>query len=278
MGCQAREVICKTWPVPNVRAFPVRRRRLWTEIVIVLGLSLGASAVYSIVNLVARLTAGPPLSEQAASINASQSRREWLDFTYQFLGIAFELFTVALVLYLLWERSRNPFRVIGLDGRRPWRDAGGGLALVLLIGVPGVGVYLLGRSLGLTVNVVASPLDSYWWTAPILILSALRAGLVEEVIAVGYLFTRLRELGWNRWQMIVASAVLRGSYHLYQGIGPFFGNVVMGIVFGWCYARWGRVMPLVIAHWIIDIVSFVGYPLAVSWWPGLFPQPPQPKG
>ena len=42
------------------------------------------------------------------------------------------------------------------------------------------------------------------------------------------------------------------------------------VVFGWCYARWGRTMPLVIAHWIIDIVSFVGYPLAVGWWPGLF--------
>jgi hypothetical protein len=44
----------------------------------------------------------------------------------------------------------------------------------------------------------------------------------------------------------------------------------MGVVFGWCYARWGRTMPLVIAHWIIDIVSFVGYPLAVGWWPALF--------
>jgi uncharacterized protein len=29
-------------------------------------------------------------------------------------------------------------------------------------------------------------------------------------------------------------------------------------------------MPLVIAHWIIDIASFVGYPLAVMWWPALF--------
>jgi membrane protease YdiL (CAAX protease family) len=99
----------------------------------------------------------------------------------------------------------------------------------------------------------------------------LRSALQEEVIVIGYLFTRLRELGWSTWLIILTAAVLRGSYHLYQGIGPFFGNVVMGIVFGWCYARWGRVMPLVIAHWIIDIISFVGYPLAVGWWPGLFP-------
>jgi membrane protease YdiL (CAAX protease family) len=43
----------------------------------------------------------------------------------------------------------------------------------------------------------------------------------------------------------------------------------MGVVFGWCYTRWGRTMPLVIAHWIIDTASFVGYPLVVAWWPSL---------
>jgi membrane protease YdiL (CAAX protease family) len=147
----------------------------------------------------------------------------------------------------------------------------GALALLGVIGIPGLGLYFAGRALGITVNVVPAPIDGYWWTIPILILSALRAGLQEEVIVVGYLLTRLREVGVAMWPAILISALLRGSYHLYQGIGPFIGNVAMGVVFGWCYARWGRVMPLVIAHWFIDIVSFVGYPLAVSWWPGLFP-------
>ena len=72
---------------------------------------------------------------------------------------------------------------------------------------------------------------------------------------------------------LLAAAVLRGSYHLYQGIGPFFGNVVMGVVFAWCFRRWGRVLPLVVAHTMIDIVSFVGYPLAAALWPGTFAPP-----
>jgi len=116
---------------------------------------------------------------------------------------------------------------------------------------------------------VPAPIDTFWWTIPILVLSALRAALLEEIIVVGYLFTRLRQLGWSRWSIIVSSAVLRGSYHLYQGIGPFFGNVAMGIVFGWCYDRWGRTMPLVVTHWLLDILSFVGYPLALLWFPTL---------
>ena len=54
---------------------------------------------------------------------------------------------------------------------------------------------------------------------------------------------------------------LRGSYHLYQGFGAFIGNVVMGLVFGEWFRRRGRVMPLVIAHTLLDIVAFVGYQL-----------------
>lgn len=249
---------------------PAQRSRLWWEIAIVLGLSLGASAIYSIVSIIASLTDKTPLSKQSTALNASQSPRQWLDFTYQFLDAVLPLFAVALVFYLLWQPTRSAFRRIGFDFSQPGRDLLGGLALLGVIGIPGIGVYMLGRALGITINVVASPLDAYWWTIPILVLSALRSALQEEIIVVGYLFTRLRELGWGRWTTIGAAAVLRGSYHLYQGIGPFFGNVAMGVVFGWCYARWGRTTPLVIAHWIIDVVSFVGYPLAVAWWPGLF--------
>ena len=103
-----------------------------------------------------------------------------------------------------------------------------------------------------------------WWTVPLLLLAALRAGLTEEVIFIGYLFDRLRQLGWNWWAIILSTAALRGAYHAYQGIGPIVGNFAMGLVFGWCYLRWKRVMPLVIAHIVIDIVAFVGYPLAAA--------------
>jgi membrane protease YdiL (CAAX protease family) len=258
-----------TWtgevPVPRGE-----RSRLWWEVAIVLGLSLGQSAVYSIVTIIDRSTQSTPLADQTAQVNPSQSSRPVFDFVYQFLGNAFPLFAVALVIFLLWQPARSGFRRIGFDLSRTGRDLGGGALLFLVIGVPGVLFYALGRVLGLTVQVQASPLDTYWWTVPILIFAALRAGLQEEVIVVGYLFTRLRQLGWSKWTIILSAAVLRGSYHLYQGFGPFVGNAIMGVVFGWCYTRWGRVMPLVVAHVIIDIVSFVGYPLAVALWPHIF--------
>jgi len=246
------------------------RVRLWWEIAIVLGLSLGQSAIYSIVNIVDLSTRGKALADQTAQVNPSQSSREAFDFLYQVLGNLFPLFAVALVIYLLWQPQRSGFRRIGFDLTRPWEDLGGGMLLFLVIGVPGILFYALGRVLGVTVTVQASPLDTHWWTVPVLVLAALRAGLQEEVIVVGSLFTRLRELGWGKWTIILSAALLRGSYHLYQGFGPFVGNAIMGVVFGWCYTRWGRVAPLVVAHVVIDIVSFVGYPLAVALWPAIF--------
>jgi membrane protease YdiL (CAAX protease family) len=247
------------------------RRRLWIEIALVLALSLGQSAVYSVVAILRRLSQTQPLSDQTATINVPLAEQPIFDLVYQLLGIVFALAPVALALYFLWMPGRSPFAQLGLDLRQPWRDTGRGLALAATIGIPGLGLYLVGHALGITVTIVPTALDTYWWTLPVLVLSALRAALEEEIIMVGFLFTRLRQLGWRPWQMILASALLRGTYHLYQGFGPFLGNAVMGIVFGWAYLRWGRILPLVIAHWILDIVSFVGYGLVKTLLPGFLP-------
>jgi membrane protease YdiL (CAAX protease family) len=246
------------------------RRRISAEILIVLGLSLGASAVYSIVNIIDLSTRKTPLSHQSAALNTSDSSRPTFDLIYQLLGLFFDLVPVALVGFLLWQAARPHLARLGVDFRRPWRDAGLGLVLALIIGAGGIGVYLGGRALGITVDVSANNLGTYWWTVPVLLLSALRAGLQEEVIVIGYLFARLRELGWGKWQIIVSTSVLRGSYHLYQGFGAFFGNFAMGMLFGWLYDRYGRILPLVIAHFLIDAAIFVGYSWAASTFRGLF--------
>lgn len=249
------------------------RRRLIAEILLVLGLSLGASAVYSVVSILNSVTLSKPLSAQTATINGSLSPRPIFDLTYQFLAIFFDLVPVALVAFLLWQAARPHLARLGIDFRRPGRDALIGLGLALAIGVPGLGVYLGSKAIGIGVTVVPSAIDTYWWTIPILVFSALRAGLQEELIVIGYLFARLRDLGWRTWPIILVAAALRGSYHLYQGFGAFVGNFAMGVLFGWLYARYGRVLPLVIAHFVIDTAIFVGYPWAASAFPGLFGVP-----
>jgi membrane protease YdiL (CAAX protease family) len=240
---------------------PRRRRRLQAEIWLVLALSLGQSAVYAVISLAGKLTAGKPLSQQTATLNSSQSTRSYLDLTYQFAGIFFTLVPVALALWLLSENTPSVRRLLGLNRAKPLRDLLYGIGLAALIGLPGLGLYYLGHALGVTATIVASDLNTHWWTIPVLILQAVKNAVLEEVIVVGYLITRLRRLGWQTPAIIATSAVLRGSYHLYQGFGPFVGNAVMGVIFAEWFRRGGRVWPLIIAHSILDIVSFVGYDL-----------------
>ncbi|SDQ89132.1 CPBP family intramembrane glutamic endopeptidase [Quadrisphaera sp. DSM 44207] len=243
---------------PTAPLEPAARRRLGAEVLIVLGLSIGQSAVYAAVRLVAIATQGP-VSAATATLNASQSERPYLDLTYQLLTIAFDLVPVALALFLLAEPGRSALRRIGFDGRRPLRDLGTGVVLAAVIGLPGLALYFAGRALGITAEVVASGLGAHWWTVPVLLLSAAHNAVLEEVVVVGYLLERLQRLGWSVPAVVVASSVLRGSYHLYQGYGPFVGNAVMGVVFALFYLRVRRVMPLVVAHTLLDVVAFVGY-------------------
>lgn len=249
---------------------PLSRARIGGEILLVLGVSLGMSSIYAIVNLIDFSTRKTSLSSQSVALNASLSDRQVFDFLYQFLGIAFDLVPVALVVYILWQSSRPHLSRLGVDFRKPWQDVGLGLALALVIGGGGIGVYLGARALHLAVSISADSLPGYWWAIPILLLSALRAALQEEFIVIGYLYARLRELGWGKWTIILATAAFRGSYHLYQGYGGFAGNFLMGVIFGWLYTRYGRLLPFVVAHFIIDAATFVGYGWAKATFPGLF--------
>lgn len=250
-------------PTRPVAVWQVTRIWLYAEILVVLGLSLGRSAVYSLIDLVQALLAGP-LSEQSAALNQSLSDTPWTDLLYQLLSIGFSLVPVALVVLLLAATAggmRPALADLGLDLARPGRDLLQGLAITAAIGIPGVAFYLVGRQIGITVDVIAAALDAHWWTVPVLILAALRNGLLEEVIVVGYLTQRLERLGWSGRRIVLASALLRGAYHTYQGIGPGLANLVMGLVFAEWYRRTRRTMPLVIAHTIIDVFAFVGYAL-----------------
>ena len=233
--------------------------RIKLEVAIVLALSLGASAIYSLISIVARLTDETSLAQQTATINRQLSDRQWLDFSYQFFGIALGLAPVALVLYLLWEKKKSPFDLIGLNLNEPGRDIWRGTWIAALIGIPGLGLYLVSRQLGLSAEVIPAAVGEYWWTVPMLLFAAVRASLLEEVIVVGYFFNRLSRLGFSIKSQVFISALLRGSYHLYQGFGGFIGNFFMGLLFGYLYQRWGRVMPLVIAHFLLDAAIFVGY-------------------
>jgi uncharacterized protein len=238
------------------------RRVLGVEVLLVLGVSLGASAVLATLRIAERLTRAEALSEQTAALNVSRlPDRPWFDLADQLTRISIAAVPVVLAIYLLNRYPGAGTRLIGLDRQRPGFDLASGAALAAVIGVPGLALYVIALDLGLSVQILPSALAPVWWAVPVLILAALQNALVEEVVGIGYLLQRLRELGWPVAAAVGVHALLRGTYHLYQGFGGFAGNAVMGVVFALFYLRFRRVMPLVIAHTVLDVVAFVGYGL-----------------
>ncbi len=219
------------------------------------------SAVYSLVRIIERVTREVPLNQQTAQLNPSQSPRPYFDLTFQLLGIFFALVPVFLAIHLLNRDPGDGRRLLGLTAGRPRFDLGMGVALAAAIGIPGLGLYVAGKELGFNVNIVAEGLPAVWWGVPVLIAAAIQNAVLEEVIVVGYLVTRLRQLEWRVPAIVAASAILRGSYHFYQGFGGFVGNAVMGVVFALVFLKWKRTMPLIVAHTLLDVVAFVGYAL-----------------
>jgi membrane protease YdiL (CAAX protease family) len=248
---------------------PAERRLVGTEILVVLTVTLGLSALRSALSLLNALLQTTPLNEQQVALNAPRAEASLVDLAFQ-LTSALQLAAWGMLGAYLLLRAGFPLRAVGLDATRPGRDALGAAGLAALIGIPGLGLYLVAHALGVSVTIAPTTLSDTWWRMPVLILSAAGNAWAEEVIMIGWLLTRLRQLGWSENRSLVAAAVLRGSYHLYQGLGGFVGNLVMGLVFGRVWQRRGRLWCLVGAHTLIDVVAFVGYGLlrgTVSWLP-----------
>jgi membrane protease YdiL (CAAX protease family) len=250
-----------TWPRSAADTELPQRRALRIELVVVLAVTFGLSAVTAILQLADAVLRN--LSAQRIPLNP---RRSYFDLIDLGLNATFVVQLIAwggLGLYLLWRSGLSPAR-IGL-ARLAWRDLAGGVGLAALIGLPGLALYLAGRALHLNASVIPSSLGDTWWRVPMLLLVAFANGWAEEIIVVGYLLTRLEQLGVRSRVALVWSSVLRGTYHLYQGFGAGLGNVAMGLVFGYAWQRTGRLWPLVIAHGIIDAVAFVGYALLAGY-------------
>lgn len=246
-----------------------RRLLIW-EIISVFAVSLGSNMLHAIVSFVGSLTERQALSEQHVVLNFTQAPgRPWLDLSLQLVSIASALGPPLLVFYLLARNGEGPSS-IGVDASQPGRDLLRGAAIAAVIGGAGLGFYYLAFKAGIALHIAAAGLPAVWWRIPVLLLSALQDGLLEEVLVVGYLLSRLRMLGVSPVAAVAIAAVFRGSYHLTQGFGAFLGNVIMGVIFSVLFLRWWRTNPMIIAHFLINAVAFVGYALLaphVSWLP-----------
>ncbi|HEX9499160.1 MAG TPA: CPBP family intramembrane glutamate endopeptidase, partial [Mycobacterium sp.] len=150
-----------------------QRRGMRIEIAVVLAVSFGLSAYTAFLELIEAVLLG--LAGRRVALNPRRSPFDFIDLGLN-LAVVFQLVAWgALAVYLLWRSGFGPAQ-IGL-GRVRWRpDVLGGLGLAALIGLPGLGLYVAARALGLSAHVEPAELYDTWWRIPVLLITAFANG------------------------------------------------------------------------------------------------------
>jgi membrane protease YdiL (CAAX protease family) len=255
---------------PEIAQRDTQRRPLRWEAALVLAIGIGLAAVRSMLQFVAAATIPGGLPARSAVLIGSQAPGQpWIDLGLQLVSVCALLRPVLLATFLIRRSGEHPV-AIGLRWSSPARDVGFGFGIASVVGGFGLLAYLASHAAGLSLTVAPEALPPVWWRSLVLLLSAFGNAALEEVVLVGYLLHRSRQLGWSDRRAATVSAGIRATYHLYQGVSGGIGNLVMGFLFAKYYQRFNNVVPLIVAHAAIDLVAFLGFPLLaghVSWLP-----------
>jgi membrane protease YdiL (CAAX protease family) len=119
-----------------------------------------------------------------------------------------------------------------------------------------------------TTNIPQTPMWVLWWG---LLVLPVTVGVMEEFLYRGYLQPRLIALTNSKWLGIVLTAFFFGLQHivlpLYNvetSLSRFVSTFIIGLLFGVLYQRQKRLLPLIIAHWLIDVIGLGLIPLLVA--------------
>jgi hypothetical protein len=240
--------------VPRAQA----RTPLAAELLVVLAVFPLPAAVSAVGVLVAelQLRSGLPSGTSLDVIHGP-----WLWALVQATGTLTELAGTALVCYLLL-RSGEGVGAIGLGGRKLRLDLA--LALPVFVAVQYIPQTFgndLVRWLGLRgffpdLRILLHAQGPAAITA-VQVVAGVAAGVVEEVVVLGFLVRRLEQLGLRPvWVVLIAVAV-RVSYHLYYGweaIAIAMWALASVLVYRWVR----RLLPFILCHIAWDVGLAVG--------------------
>lgn len=233
---------------PAAPVEPSKRRRLTAEVMIVLAIF----PLPYVINAVASLI--------QSALHAGTSGRYPLPITSH-LGFSFlidvmlalePLVAAALVVFLLSISDEGGGRAINLDRSDPKQD----LALLLPVFlicffVPELGVSLLLKAAHVQTIAPASQILPAYFSI-VGIITALTAGVVEEIVVLGFLVRRLEQHGLKPAAVVAIGVLVRISYHVYYGWGvlPILAWALASVLM---YQRYRRLWPFIAVHALWDV-------------------------
>jgi len=100
---------------------------------------------------------------------------------------------------------------------------------------------------------------------PLMVFSAITAGVTEELIFRGYLVPRLELLFKNKYMPVIVSALLFSFNHYrYLSLYEIIFTFLFGVVFAIHYQWYRNIKVLIVTHILIDFISFLLFSLLQS--------------
>lgn len=179
---------------------------------------------------------------------------------------------------LLMRRREATWRELGLklpEGLRDWaKTIGWTVAAVVTVAVlMGFILAPIVDKLGLETPADAADRFAFFLGNPALFIGYLvsvvwfGAALGEELLMRGFLLNRLADLfgqgriGWSA--ALIVHAVIFGAMHAYQGLPGMVTTGIVALIFGGIYLISNRrLLPVILAHGIINTVSLTAYYLS----------------
>ena len=191
-----------------------------------------------------------------------------LPFLLQQLHLGLLLFEVGmwllLLLIILWIYfvEKKTITSIGwkkLTIKTILSGIGIGMIFFILLGLSNFAIQALGLELNQSKGNLFTNQSIY-----VLLLIALRAAFVEEVLYRGYAFERIYDLTKSKFFAGLVPVIIFTLVHLNWGVGHLLFVFVVGGLFTIIYSIKRNLALVIIAHLTVDIITVVVLPILLS--------------
>ncbi len=236
-----------SWLAPDSGAPPISALRAYTEVLIFFALVFASGIINAAESL-----GGNDLVPSGS----------WGTFAPATVDEVCNAAVIVIAVVLLSRRRGVTGELLGIRPPRPLPGVGPASRAIRMAAM-GLLAFLVG---GVITSLLAGahryqqPADL---SVPYLVYSvggSLFSGVVEEMVALAFVVSTLRQARRPTAEIVVVAVLLRCSYHIYYGAG-IVGIAVWATVFALLYLRFRSVIPLIILHFLWDSVQF----LSLKW-------------
>lgn len=204
----------------------------------------------------------------------SEGWSQALDHTYIVVSVFAYLGCLALLWWLMRREGRRLRDLIGFDREELGRDILVGLGVFVLMAA----VFWIAPALASVVSGGAEAYSPGATSPPVWVLLYTTVALpftlapAEEMVYRAYALPRLATLTGRTWLAVLLTAFAFGVEHLVippvgdagSWVARFLTLFAVGLLLQILYLRLGRLVPLIVGHWLIVVAFLGGLPLILA--------------